>query len=328
MRKKKENGTVSGISNKKSAGRHQPEQDNPFVVEISNDSVKEPAAEASASKKEIRKQKKAEKRAAKKNRPVKEKKQREDVPKRKKVVYEGGISGDLIYVILMILAITAALGFAVTVFFKVSVIEIRGTERTSSAQIRAVSGLEEGDKMLFLNRFEIKENIFEEIPYVDEIRIRQIPPSKVVIEVTECVPVAAISNGGIYYLINDDAKLLEYFPITGPSDYPVVTGLEVQTNAVGKTIDLGDELRLVSLKAVVASLATDTELCEDISEINMEKLYDVWFTYDGRLRVALGEADKLEKKLKLFKEVLTKLERTDKGTVGLKNTDTVTFLPD
>jgi len=247
---------------------------------------------------------------------------------RKKKKYEGGISGDLIYIILMVIALLGAVSFVITVFFKVSSIEVTGTARTSATEIRAASGIQEGDRLLFVNRFDVTDRIFAQIPYVDEIRVRKIPPNKVILEVTECEPAIAVSSGNVYYLIDDSCKLLEYFPVTGPSEYPVVTGLKVVSKELGKTLDLGDDLHIVSLQAVVKAFAPDKDLCKEVSEINMEKLYDVSFLYDGRLKVNLGEADELEKKLRLFGEVLNKLERTDKGTVGLKNTDSVTFLPD
>jgi len=327
-KQKKERRSVLGTQRKPHSGHRSEEQENPFIVELPSDtSAEDKITEA----KDVKETKTAEQKAAKKLKKQEKRqssKEKKKSASKKKVKYEGGISGDLIYIILMTIAIAAALFFSMTVFFKVSSIEVSGNERISSTEIRAASGIEDGDRMLFLNRFEIRDRIFASIPYVDEIRIRQYPPNKVVLEVTECEPVAAVSSGSIYYLIDAKAKLLEYFPITGPSAYPVITGLDVQTQELGKTLDLGDELRIVSLKSVVDSLATDPELCKEIGEINMEKLYDVSFTYDGRLKVNLGEADKLSKKLKLFKEVLTKLERTDKGTIGLKKTDSVTFLPD
>ncbi len=247
--------------------------------------------------------------------------------KKKRVVYDGGISGDLIYAILMTIALVAAIGFATTQFFKVSDIEVIGNERTSASEIRSASGIAHGDKLFYLNGFEISRDVSKIIPYVDEVRIKRRPPSTVVLDVTECVPVAAISCGGVYYVIDKDCKLLEYFPITGKSEYPVITGLNVISQTLGETVDVEDELRLVSLRAIASEVMTNEDVAPRISELNMEKLYDVSFMYDGRLRVDLGEADSLTKKVRLFNEVLEKLEESDKGTVSLKNTESITFLP-
>jgi len=248
--------------------------------------------------------------------------------KKKKVKYEGGISGDLIYFTLMAVALAGVLLFIVSVFFKVSVIEVTGTSRTSATEIRNASGIEVGDRLLFVNRFSVSDAVFETNPYVAEIRVKKYPPNKVILEVTESEPTATVSSGSVYYLIDAECKLLEYYPITGPSAYPTIEGLEVQTRDLGKTLDLGDELRIVSLKTVVKAFAEDEEMASETGVINMEKLYDVTFTYDNRFRVSLGEADNLKKKFSLFKEVIKKLEKTDSGTINLKGTDSVTFMPE
>ncbi len=247
--------------------------------------------------------------------------------KRKRVVYDGGISGDLVYILLMVAALIAAIGFATTAFFKVSDIDVVGNERTSASEIRAAAGIEQGDKLFYLSSREINKRVSEKIPYVDKVNLKRRPPDTVILDVLECVPVAAVSHGGIYYVIDDDCKLLEYYPITGTCEYPVITGLSVSSQTIGKEIDLGDDLRLVSLRAIASEVLTVEELASHIKDLDMEKLYDVSFNYDSRLRVDLGEADELTKKIRLFNEVLLKLEPTDKGTVSLKNTENITFLP-
>ncbi len=247
--------------------------------------------------------------------------------KRKRVVYDGGISGDLIYILLMAAALIAAIGFATTAFFKVSDIDVVGNERTSASEIRAASGIEQGDKLFYLSGNKISKRVSEKIPYVDKVNLKRRPPDTVELQVLECVPVAAVSYGGIYYVIDDDCKLLEYYPITGECEYPVITGLSVSSQTIGKEIDLGDDIRLVSLRAIASEVLATEELASHIKELDMEKLYDVSFNYDSRLRVDLGEANDLTKKIRLFSEVLEKLEPTDKGTVSLKNTENITFLP-
>ncbi len=255
---------------------------------------------------------------------------KEEKPKKKhpRKKYEGGISGDLIYITLMIVAVSAAVWFAVSAFFTVSDIDVVGAQRTNAAQIRASSGITVGDRLLFINRFTVKDKIFAENPFVKEVSVKKYPPDRIVLEVTERQPVAAVASGSVYYLVDEDCKLLEYFPITGPCEYPTITGLTVKAMDLGKDIVLEDDLRFISLQAVTAALSVDKEITEKMGEINMDKLYDVYFTYDGRLRVNLGEAVDLPKKLKLLGEVLKKLESTDKGTISLKHTDNVTFLPD
>ena len=254
---------------------------------------------------------------------------RNDAPKKiHKKHREGGISGDLIYVLAMVIAIVAAVGFSLTSFFEIRTIQVVGNQHTLASEVRAASGIQEGDKLWFINRYEIQENIFAQLSYVDEIRIKQIPPDTVVLQVAECQPVAAIASGGVYYVIDKNCKLLEYYPITQPNSYPIITGVTVQNAIPGRPVEVDDDLRAVSLKAIVENVLTNEIVANQISELNMEKLFDVYFYYDGRLRVNLGEADELEQKIQLFAEVVEKLEPTDKGTVSLKSLDTITFLPE
>ena len=100
---------------------------------------------------------------------------------------------------LIILAATVA---AVTLFFRMDHITVVGNERYTEQQVLEASGLELGSNLYFVNKYDVKEAIFAQLPYVEEIRINRKLPDTLCIEVRECTAVAGIRDGRGVWLVS------------------------------------------------------------------------------------------------------------------------------
>ena len=89
-------------------------------------------------------------------------------PRRRKE--SSGRAGEILYRVLLTAMICAALFFIASVFFEVKTIEVTGTIRYLPEYVAELSGVESGDKLLFINRFKISQNLFEKLPFVKEIK--------------------------------------------------------------------------------------------------------------------------------------------------------------
>ena len=89
----------------------------------------------------------------------------------------------------------AAMLWAAALFFRMDHIVISGNERYTEAEVLAASGLQTGGNLYFLNKFDVKEAIFEQLPYVDTIRINRKLPDTLLIEVSECKAAAGVQSG-------------------------------------------------------------------------------------------------------------------------------------
>ncbi|MBE6934902.1 MAG: FtsQ-type POTRA domain-containing protein [Ruminococcaceae bacterium] len=239
---------------------------------------------------------------------------------------EDGNGGEILYRVLLVGMIAAALFFIASTFFEVKRIEVTGTTKYLPEQVAAISGIQTGDRLLFINRFEIWENIRAELPYVKKMQVRQRFPNTVVLEITERRPAAKLENNGISYLIDEEAVLLEYTALGDQYRLPVIHGAAPTEVETGREVMFEDELMLDSLKNILTELVA-TDWITEIVDIDLERIYDISFNYGNRYTVLLGDASELPYKLAVFEEVLSRLHETDQGVIDLSTPSTVNFRP-
>jgi len=276
----------------------------------------------------IRKRKKRP--TARKSRPVNAAVQA--APRKRRNTKRRGLGAgqiDLIYKLLLAASLVAAVAFVCVTFFRVKTIMVTGNQVCTADQIAQASGVEMEDRLLFINRFEMSKGILEQLPYVDEVKIRKRFPSTLHIEVREAEPAAAIISGNMYYLIDKNAKLLEYRPYDEDNQIEGLhlDGLEIAEQAPGKTIELIDELRLTTLNTVLGTFL-DHPILEKIGAVHMDKLYSITFTYNDRIVVNLGDTERLAEKLDMLEAVMEGFDGTERGHLDVSEVTQARFLPD
>ena len=91
--------------------------------------------------------------------------------------------------------VIVAIIFVMSVFFKITKIEVSGNSLYSAEEIIAASGIEEGDNLFFVNRIAAGSRVVVKLPYVDSVKISRGLPNRVTIEVTESNAVGYVSVG-------------------------------------------------------------------------------------------------------------------------------------
>ena len=74
-----------------------------------------------------------------------------------------------LYKLLSVLVICAAVVMALTLFFRVDTIRVTGTERYTEDEVIEASGIQLGDNLFLLNKYEAARSIAEQLPYIDII---------------------------------------------------------------------------------------------------------------------------------------------------------------
>ena len=95
------------------------------------------------------------------------------------------------------LVICGAVVAALTLFFRVDRIEVTGTERYTEDEVIAASGIDIGDNLYLLNKYDAARSIADALPYIDieDIRIRRELPDTLLIDVEECgTPLAVVQR--------------------------------------------------------------------------------------------------------------------------------------
>lgn len=235
-------------------------------------------------------------------------------------------SGGFILSLLTFCVVVGAIIASVTVFLKVAEVQVTGTTRYSAADIVESSGIEVGDNMFMVNKFEVAEKILNEYPYIEQIKIRRKLPDTFTFEITERVASAYIESDGNRWLIDNNTYILEMLEPEEQVNVPKITGGEVLTPSAGSALILKSEEQLPVLKEVLTTLRY-TGMSENITRVEIDKLYDINLVYGERFLVVLGDAASLSKKIEMLRAVTGELADYDKGTINVSAVKEARFKP-
>ena len=220
-----------------------------------------------------------------------------------------------LYKLLSFVLILAAILVGCAVFFRVDRIEVSGNARYTQEEIIQATGVELRDNLFLLNKFQIVPRLLSRLPYIDEVVIYRDWPDTLVIEVTECQPVAAIQSGGAWWILDAKGKLLERTDAPGAAAYPEVTGLTPVTPVVGSLLEVAEEesLKLQSLKSLLGELE-QRGMMGDVGYLDLTAVNEI----------SMGYLDRFEVRLPMSGSDFGRLLRTVELAIeqGLSDTDT------
>lgn len=137
-----------------------------------------------------------------------------------------GGSGFL-YKLLSVFLICGCLVAAITLFFRVDTVVITGEKRYTEAEIRQASGVEDGDNLFLLNKYQVIRNIAEALPYIEieNTRIQRKLPGHPADPGAECGDPLAWTQDGTVWLMSPAGKIVEQTDTA--AGHPTVDGCEL-----------------------------------------------------------------------------------------------------
>lgn len=231
---------------------------------------------------------------------------------------------------LSFIIICAALVFGMSVFFRVSNIEVDGAKRYSKAEIVAASGVKDGDNLMLVDRAAVAEHIYQKLLYVGSVTVGRRLPNTVVIAVDESNTFATVDTDSGKWIVDKNGRLIEKQTAksTGTA-YIEVSGLKGVKPQKGSALSVSEEdaPKLRYLEDLLNALA-GANLTKDVSAITVANSANPELTYlNGRFHVRVGKDEELDSKLRLLQEVVLKLEDTDQGTIDLSQNKKAQFSP-
>ena len=230
-------------------------------------------------------------------------------------------------VLLCVVLISAAVIAAMTVFFKIENINVEGETRYSDKEIISAMGLKDGENMFLFNKFAAISRAFAACPYLEEISVRRRLPDTLDISVTECTPVAAISDeDGTLYFVDKKLKVLEKISGGAAVKTCKIEGVELLLPEVGKSAELSGEEKRNPLLTLLNS-AVENDIIFQIKSINITRVFDIQFAYTDRFTVRIGTIDDLDKKIRFMLELIKELEEKDRGIIDVSEPPVARFRP-
>ena len=234
-----------------------------------------------------------------------------------------GGSGFL-YKLLSVFLICGCLVAAITLFFRVDTVVITGEKRYAEAEIRQASGVEDGDNLFLLNKYQVIRNIAEALPYIEieNTRIQRKLPDTLLIQVQECGDPLAWTQDGTVWLMSPAGKIVEQTDTA--AGYRTVDGCELLSPSVGTQIavDTAYETRRESLLELLAVLDETGDLAK-VDAIHLGEASYISMDYMDRFTVKIPYQADFSYKLRVLELAINsdKIQDNMTGTFDMRQED-------
>ena len=228
---------------------------------------------------------------------------------------------------LMFVVVIVSIIFVMSVFFRVSVIQVEGNTHYSDNEIIRAIDIEEGDNLFFFDRFAAISRVFAKLPYIEEVSVIRKLPNKVTIEVSESTALAYLKLGDEMWTMDHNAKILGKAAADEVSSLFQVTGISPGTLLIGEQLTTSDgDTEIIEQLSQILFQIQERGLAYYTTLVDLTDGSDARLSYAGRYTVKLGNADNMEYKFGMFVSVLKQLGDGDVGMLDLSDGKTAHFM--
>lgn len=231
-----------------------------------------------------------------------------------------------------------------TPLFSVDTVTVTGNRTVSTDTIVQGSGIVKGTNIFSISLSAVRDKL-SYLNGIDTVKVKRSLPSTIRITVTEGNPLVYVENNGEFVGITADGKVVDVaaagsaaaLTLTAgiapasdaeadeeaeqqprPAGKTVVYGMGEMSYVNGRLIEFSDSAKAEKLMLLMNSFLSD-DVCRDVTQADMSAYDNITLVYRGRLNVRLGNAERLEYKLKCFKAILEeKLGDDPEGTLDLE----------
>lgn len=208
---------------------------------------------------------------------------------------------------------------ALTAFFRVEQLEIMGLTRYDTQDVLNTFGIKQGDNLFFCDSLRGQKRLLAQYPYFESVSVERDLPSRIVVTVKEAQPIAAVnSTQGGWFVLDKDCRVLERTDQEGAKDAAEVLGLRTPGAEPGQTLPAEDPDVLEALKTLANGL-DKVGLGGKATLYNLQDLDSIWFLYEERFAVCVGNTKNLDHKLAILQALVTgdQFSPSDKGSINL-----------
>lgn len=237
--------------------------------------------------------------------------------------------GGLVFGTLSFLIICVAIVLAISVFFRVSEIEVVGAERYTAQEIIDASGIQTGKSLVALNCSAAEKNITTKLIYAGRVSVSRKMPDKVEIKVWESGTVACVTTDDGIWIIDNYCRMLESVSSEKAAEYIKINGVSAVSPKAGQEMSVApeDKSKVTYLKDLLSAM-NDAGMLSDVQNIDVSNTANAQFDYLDRFTVKLGRLENTQYKLGLLSSAVKELEADEKGTFDMSESKKASFSPD
>lgn len=206
----------------------------------------------------------------------------QEQPQRESTRPGKGAGRRIAFFAVLIGVLIAAILITVLPQFYIKQIDISGCKEISQEELLKSSGLTAGEHLfqnlgggiiqLFTLRYgNIENELKRNYPYINDIKIQIVFPSKVLISVDEREKIGFVEVPDGYAVIDTDGYVVELSDGAAPAGVPLMEGLPVRSCALGKKIDMTEGKGLNTCITVLSAVLAADENKTSASEFSLMK---------------------------------------------------------
>lgn len=247
-----------------------------------------------------------------------------DSPERMSISqYLSSFSGPIMFFLVVVTTI-----FVLSVFFRITSIQIEGNSHYTDEEIIRAIDIEEGDNLFFFDRFAALSRVFAKLPYIEEVSVERSLPNKVIITVTESQALAYIVLGDELWSIDHSCKILGKATEEEKLSMIAIEGISPGTLLIGEPLVTEDgDAELVEYLSQVLTQLEGRGLYQSVDVIDFSDKNNVEFDYGGKYSIRLGGPGNTEYKFAMVDSVLSQLLEGDIGIIDVSDGTTAHFRP-
>ena len=223
--------------------------------------------------------------------------------------------GSLLLRLVTMLVVVAVFVFGLAIFFKITEIQVTGNSVYTAEEVVDASGLKIGDNLVTVSKGSVVGKILAKLPYVEEISMERVLPGTVVIHVVESDVIYTVDgDDGSEWLMNGSGKILAKAEAT--ADYPHLSGVTAQAPEIGSQI-ASEQTENLTAALELLPLLEETEYISQVTEIQVDKTYDLVVLYGDTYEIHLGGTEQLSYKMEYLAAILNEPQVAEGGIIDL-----------
>lgn len=208
---------------------------------------------------------------------------------------------------------------ALTTFFQVESIAIEGLSRYAADEIEQVLGIQQGDNLFFCDRKGAEKRLQAQYPYFESVWIERDMPNQLIVHIKEAKPIAAV-NGiqGGWFVLDKNCRVLERTDQSGANGIAQVMGIRTSGAEAGQTLT-ADNIQAVEDLKILANALDTAGLAGKATLYNLQDSDNIWFLYEERFAVCVGDTGELPRKLAILDALIQgdQFTPSDRGSINL-----------
>ena len=213
------------------------------------------------------------------------------------------------------------------VVFVVREVDVEGEGEVPEADVRRLSGIHLGTRMLDLNVARVRESVESDGRLAFVALDRQFP-SRVLLTVRPRTWDALILQGGKILVLDSDAYVVQVADQLPATHVPYVSGIKAMYYSPGRQLDTSDG-RCPAMSAVLKALK-EQGATSYVSELSVSNTDDLRIYTSSGMTVLLGNAENMEAKVAWMTAALTDLQARGqtRGTLDVSSATKADFMPE